>query len=336
MKIGDREIGNFLKPYVVAEVSCNHGGDLRKALELIDVAKWAGADAVKFQAYTPDTITLDCNKPDFIVQEGLWKGRTLYELYQKAHTPFEWFPKLFKQAEKTGIPIFASVFDRTSVDLLNGLGCPAFKIASMELIDTPLIAYAARTDKPLIISTGMGSQQEITSAHAACGLTPLAFLHCTSEYPQTVEWSSLKGMTKLRDASNGAIPIGVSDHTPGNLVVPVAATAMGAAIIEKHLKPKESADSEDDEFSLNPEGFKSMVELINITYEATLAREFTTNPSRQMRRSLYATANIKKGEAFSPSNVRSIRPGYGLSPSYLPRLLTKTADKPYRKGDRIS
>ena len=336
MRIGNQEIGNFLKPYVVAEVSCNHRGDLHSALELIEIARWAGADAVKFQAYTPDTITLDCKKPDFIIQDGLWKGKTLYELYKKTHTPFEWFPRLFKQAEKTGISIFASVFDKSSVDFLDRLGCPAFKIASMELIDTPLISHAAGTGKPIIISTGMGSQREISSAYAAVGLAPVAFLHCTSEYPQTVEWSDLHGIRKLRDVIRGDVPIGVSDHTPGNVVVPVAATALGAALIEKHLKPMEASGSEDDEFSLNPEAFKAMVELVNCAHQACMQREFENNPSRQLRRSLYAVSDIKEGEPFTETNLRSIRPGYGLAPSHLSGLLGKKADKTYRKGDRIT
>lgn len=335
MKIENREIGNGLKPYVVAEVSCNHQGHFNTALELIEIAKWSGADAVKFQAYTPDTITLDCNKPDFIIQDGLWKGRTLYDLYKKAYTPFDWFPKLFKQAHKTGIPIFASVFDQSSVDMLDGLGCPAFKIASMELTDTPLIAYAARTRKPIIISTGMGSVSDVGEAFKAVGTNEVAFLHCTSEYPQTVEWSSLSGIERLRDVLGEGIPVGVSDHTPGNLVVPVASTALGAAIIEKHLKPTDS-DTEDDEFSLDPEAFKTMVALIATAHEAMTHRDFTANPSRQLRRSLYAVQDIEEGEHFTEVNVRSIRPGFGLAPKYLPRLLGKKADRKYRKGDRIT
>lgn len=336
MLIANRTIGNFLKPYIIAEVSCNHGGDLRTALELIEAARWAGASAVKFQAYTPDTITLDCNKPDFIIQDGLWKGKTLYDLYKKAHTPFEWFPKLFKEAEKVGIPIFSSVFDRSSVDMLDALGCPAFKIASMELVDTPLIAYAARRGKPLIISTGMGSKQDISEAHKAVGTTPVAFLHCTSEYPQTVEWSDLQGIHRLRSIVGDGIPVGVSDHTPGNMIVSIAATAMGAAIIEKHLKPLASTGTEDDEFSLDPDMFKTMVELVDTAYEAVQQREFTSNPSRQLRRSLYAVIDIEEGESFTETNVRSIRPGFGIAPKHLPRLLGKRADKAYRKGDRIT
>ncbi len=335
MIIDGKKIGNFLKPYVIAEVSCNHGGSLNAALEMIEIAKWAGADAVKFQAYTPDTITVDCNKPDFIIQDGLWKGKTLYELYKKTYTPFDWFPQFFKKARKVGITLFASVFDRSSIEMLDALGCPAFKIASMEITDTPLIAYAASRGKPVIISTGMGSQQEISAAYAAVERTPVAFLHCTSEYPQTVEWSSLNSIPKLRDVIRGDVPIGVSDHTNGYVVVPVAATAMGAAIIEKHLKIR-TGDTEDEAFSLAPDDFKTMVKLIEITHEAMQERQMAANPSRQLRRSLYAVADIKRGETFTEANLRSIRPGFGISPKHLPRLLGKRADKDYRKGDRIT
>lgn len=334
MKIENRQIGNGLKPYVVSEISCNHQGSLNLALELIEMAKWSGADAVKFQAYTPDTITLNCNKPDFIIQDGLWKGKTLYDLYKKAHTPFEWFPKLFKHAHKAGITAFASVFDKSSVDMLDALGCPAFKIASMELVDTPLIAYAARTGKPIIVSTGMGSSSDISEAYRASGGSNVAFLHCTSEYPQTVEWSSLSGIARLKEMLPD-IPIGVSDHTPGNVVVPVASTALGAAIIEKHLKPN-VGETEDEEFSLTPEAFKGMVNMVAATHEAMIQRDLSTNPSRQLRRSLYAVEDIQEGEHFTDKNVRSIRPGFGLAPKHLPRLLGKKADRKYRKGDRIT
>src|SRR5713226_2376436 len=189
MIIDGREIKNGMSPYIIAEASCNHGGYLDNALSLIDAAKFAGADAVKFQAYTPDTLTLNCNKPDFIIQDGLWKGRNLHELYTETHTPFEWFPELFKHAKKRGITIFASVFDNTSVDMLEALDCPAYNIASMEIGDTPLIRYAAKTGKPLIVSTGMASVNEIKDAASCCQPDKQAFLHCTSEYPGTVEWS---------------------------------------------------------------------------------------------------------------------------------------------------
>lgn len=332
MRIGDREIGNFLKPYVIAEVSCNHGGELNNALELIEAAKWAGADAVKFQAYTPDTITLDCHKPDFIIQDGLWKGRTLYELYAEAYTPWDWFPGLFKRAQKLGITCFASVFDPSSVDMLERLGCPAYKIASMEIVDTPLIKYAAKTKKPLIISTGMADENEIIAARAAAK-DQVAFLHCTSQYPQTIAHSYLNRMIEIRNYWRDDTPVGISDHTDGPSI-PVAVTAMGAAIIEKHIKLK-GVVTEDDLFSLDPEMFKIMVQGVGLIHEAMQERNVTSNPTRQLRRSLYAVVDIDHGEVFTTENVRSIRPGFGIAPKHLPKILGRKSDRKYRRGDRI-
>lgn len=335
MIIDGREIKGGLKPYVVAEVSCNHNGLLDNALSLIDAAKWAGADAVKFQAYTPDTLTLDCNKPDFIIQDGLWKGQTLHHLYTKTYTPFEWFPKLFKHAKKVGITLFASVFDRTSVDMLRTLDCPAYKIASMEIIDIPLVKYAAMSNKPMIISTGMASFPEIKDALEGCDCENVAFLHCTSEYPGTVEYSDLSRILLLKVYLGPKGVVGVSDHTAGPTIVPIAATALCAAIIEKHIKLEDVA-TEDVEFSLTPDAFKVMVDLVSYTHEAVKLRDFASNPSRQLRRSLYVVEDIRKGDSFTENNIRSIRPGYGISPKNLPRLLGKRADQNYRKGDRIT
>ena len=322
-------------PYIIAEASCNHGGYLDNAISLIDAAKFAGADAVKFQAYTADTLTLDCNKPDFIIQEGIWKGRNLYQLYSQTQTPFDWFPKLFKHAKKVGITIFASVFDPTSVDMLAKLNCPAYKIASMEITDIPLIKYAAAQNKPMIISTGMAELRDIRRAWEACDLTNVAFLHCTSEYPGTVEWSDLGRISLLRALLGNDCVIGLSDHTTG-LVAPIAATALFAAIIEKHLMLTPYSETEDKDFSMVPEEFRKMVNATKMTNEALALRDFSSNPSRQLRRSLSAVTDIKQGQPFTEHNLRSIRPGYGVSPTNLPRLLGKKADQNYRKGDRIT
>ncbi len=335
MIIDGREIKAGLAPYIIAEASCNHGGLVDNACSLIDAAKYAGADAVKFQAYTPDTITLNCNKPDFIIQEGLWKGRNLYELYTQTHTPFEWFPKLFKHAKKVGITIFASAFDKSSVDMLAELDCPAYKIASMEIVDTPLIRYAASKNKPMIISTGMADIRDIKAAREACDNTNVAFLHCTSEYPGTIEWADLGRMLIIKMLLGEGAVVGVSDHTPGATIVPIAATALHAAIIEKHIC-LDDVETEDALFSLRPEAFKTMVDVTKYTSEAIRLRDFASNPSRQLKRSLYAVADIKKGEIFTENNIRSIRPGYGISPRSLPRLLGKKADQNYRMGDRIT
>jgi N-acetylneuraminate synthase len=300
---------------------------------LIDHAYSAGANAVKFQAYTPDTITLDCNKPDFIVQDGLWKGRTLYELYTKAHTPWDWFPKLFEYAHKIGITAFASVFDKTSVDMLERIGCPAYKIASFEIVDTPLIDYAAKTGKPLIISTGLASDADILSANKASG-KKAAFLHCTSEYPAKSEHSDISRMQEIDRLLEFQNPIGLSDHT--NLsMAPMIAVALGAMIIEKHLKLPNDNSSEDAGFSLNPEDFKDLVRVIHYARKIIERQPTKDNPQRQFKRSIYAVADIRKGEQFTEDNIRSIRPGYGLPPSRLPGLLRGVADRDYRRGDRI-
>lgn len=337
MKIADRDIGPQHRPYIIAEVSCNHNGYIENALELIKAARYAGADAVKFQAYTPDTMTLDCVKPDFIIQGGIWKGQTLYNLYNKTYTPFEWFPKLFKAAQAEGITIFASVFDPSAVDMLEEIGCPAYKIASMEITDVPLIAYAASKGKPLIISTGMAKLTEVLDAREAAGPNS-AFLHCTSEYPGTVELADLSGIHRLRnflnDRFDGAV-VGVSDHTGDSPIVPVAATALGACIIEKHIM-LDMSETEDREFSLTPKEFKWMVKHVREAYEAIQVRDFSCNPSLQFRRSLYAIEDIRCGEKITDHNVRSIRPGYGIAPKHLPRLIGKTATQNYRKGDRIT
>lgn len=336
MKIGLREINNSNPPYIIAEISANHGGSLSKAKQLIVAAKRAGADAVKTQAYEAGTITLDVNKADFIIQGGLWQGRTLYELYSKACTPFRWHPELYKLANNIGITIFSSVFDYASIDMLESLGCPAYKIASMEIVDTPLIRRAASTGNPLIISTGMASMEEVNEADDAAGTNALALLHCTSEYPATADRASLLSMLDLK-ASFPHREIGLSDHTMGNLV-PIAATALGATIIEKHLKLNDEDQTEDTLFSLSESEFKWMADDVRTTYRALSIQETEPgdNSSRQFRRSLYAVADIEEGGTFTEQNVRSIRPGYGMHPKKLPTLLGKKARQRYRLGDRIN
>ncbi len=334
MKIGQREIGDSQPPYIVAEISGNHGGSLSKAKELIRAAQRAGADAVKTQCYEPDTITLDMNKSDFIIQSGLWQGRTLYELYSKAYTPFKWHKELYRVAQNLGITIFSSVFDYSSIELLEGLGCPAYKIASMEIVDVPLIERAAKTGKPIIVSTGMASIGEIKDADQAIGDNSGAFLHCTSEYPAVSERAYLRDLLDLR----GTVPgreVGISDHTQGP-IVPIAATALGASIIEKHLRLNGDTSSEDASFSESEDDFATQVDAIRATWRAIQPSEEQPNPSRQLRRSLYAIADIAQGETFTEANIKSIRPGYGMSPRALPRLLGKKAQHQFRRGDRIT
>ena len=332
MQIGDRHIGPKFPPYVIAEMSCNHGGNIENAKKLIRLAKRAGASAIKTQCYEPQTITMDMNKPDFIMQEGLWKGRTLWELYKKAHTPFNWHKDLYKVAHDEKLTIFSSVFDKTAVDHLEKLGCPAYKIASMEIVDTPLIEYAASTGKPMIISTGMANNQEILDANEA-SRGKAAFLHCMSEYPGTIETSNLGGIKNLQSLLPNNI-VGISDHTVSTLI-PIAAVALGAHIIEAHFGHLSGVSSEDDEFSFDLQGFFNMANQVRKTYGAMQIVTDKGNPTRQVRRSLYAYEDIKKGEKFTEKNIKSIRPGYGLPCKLYPSLIGKKAGMDYRKGDPL-
>lgn len=332
MEIDGVKIGAKFPPYVIAEISCNHGGDFQNAKRLIKLAKAANASACKTQCYEPQTITLNLNKPDFIVQDGLWKGRTLWELYKTAHTPFKWHPDLYKIAKDEKITIFSSVFDKSAVDYLEGLDCPAYKIASMEIVDIPLIEYVASTGKPMIISTGMANDREILDAKEAAG-EQSAFLHCMSEYPGTIETSNLGGIRHLQ----ALLPdktIGLSDHSEGSLA-PIAATALGASIIEKHFGKLPGVKSEDDAFSMSVQEFARMVVYVKQTYAAMQETQGEGNPTRQVRRSLYAIDDIKKGETFTEKNIGSIRPGFGLPPKMLPSLLGRRAQQDYRKGDAL-
>ncbi len=334
MNINGREIGGNNPPYLISEISCNHCGDLDKAVALIQAAKNAGADAVKFQAYTPDTITLNYPGNDFLIKEGKWLGWTLYDLYKEAHTPFEWFPILYEEADKIELTMFASVFDRSSIDMLEHLGCPAYKIASMEIVDTPLIKYAASTKKPLIISTGMASRREIDAAYRAAGSRNVALLACVSAYPSLESEPSLRRLALLQSR----YPlVGLSDHCLWH-EIPVAATAMGAVMIEKHLCLDRDDPSQDATFSITPEDFREMCDHVNDIYESLNDSDISENEmsSRQFRRSLYVTADIEKGEKFTPENIRSIRPGYGLDPARYPTILRRKAAVDIKAGTALT
>lgn len=334
MKIAGREIGPGCPPYIVAEVSCNHGGLLTRAIDLIHAAKAAGADAVKFQCYTADTITMNApDNPEFIIKGGPWHGRHLYDLYTETQTPFEWFPALFKRAADIGITAFASVFDRTSVDALEELNCPAYKIASMEITDIPLIKYAAATGKPLIISTGMASQTDLAQVGMAVEHRTVAALACVSGYPTPVSEAPLYRFQMLYSRYG---VYGVSDHTLG-WGVPVAAVALGACIIEKHLTLDRHIDTEDAAFSLTPPEFAQMTAAVRDIWRAMQPSEAKSeDSSRQLRRSLYVTADMKQGEMFTEANVRSIRPAYGLPPKNLPDILGKRASQDIRRGTALA
>ena len=339
VSIAGRRIGPGEPPYVVAELSGNHNGDIGRALALIDAAKAAGADAVKLQTYTADTITIDHDGPDFRIKGGLWDGRRLYELYQEAHTPWDWHPRLFEHARAIGIEIFSSPFDPTAVELLAGLGAPAYKIASFELVDLPLIELCARTGKPLIMSTGLASPQEIAEAVEAArgsGDGGVILLHCTSAYPAPASDMNLRTLQHL--AEQHGVVVGLSDHTLG-LASSVAAVALGACFIEKHFTLSRAEGGVDSGFSLEPE---ELARLTAETREAWLALgevRYDDVPSeaasRDHRRSLYVVADVAAGEALTPSNVRSIRPGKGMAPKPLPEVLTRRASRDLRRGSPL-
>ncbi len=327
--IAGRQIGAGHRPYVIAELSGNHNGDIARAFALIDAAKAAGADAVKLQTYTADTITIDHDGPGFVVDGGLWAGRKLHELYAEAHTPWEWHPALFAHARKLRIDCFSSPFDSTAIDLLESLDAPAYKIASFEIIDLPLIARAARTGKPLIISTGMANAEEITEAVAAAtdaGAKAIALLHCVSGYPTPAAEANLARIAVLKERF--PCPIGLSDHTLGHEVA-IAAVALGADLVEKHFTLARADGGPDAAFSLEPLELKALCDGVRIAQSAIGRAEYGRATSEAgnvvFRRSLYVVSGIKKGEIFTPANLRSIRPGHGLPPKHLPGLLGQRA-----------
>jgi len=338
--IAGRLIGPNEPPYVIAEMSGNHNGDLGRALALIDAAKAAGADAVKLQTLTADTITIDHDGPGFVIEGGLWHGRRLHELYQEAHTPWDWHPRLFDRAREVGITLFSSPFDPTAVEFLETLDAPAFKVASFEIVDTPLIACMAKTGKPLIISTGLASPEDITDAVTAAreaGGREIILLHCTSGYPTPASQMHLRTMPDLA-AAHGTL-VGLSDHTMGTAVA-VAAVALGACVIEKHFTLARADGGVDSAFSLEPDELARLVAdcrdawaaLGTVHYEEVEAEA----AGRDHRRSLYVVADVKKGEALTPENIRSIRPGHGMAPKHLYEVLGKPAARDLKRGEPLA
>ncbi len=338
--IAGRRIGPGHPPYVIAEMSGNHNGDINRAIALLEAAKNAGADAAKLQTYTADTITIDHDGPGFRIEDGLWKGRTLYELYQEAHTPWEWHPQLFARARELGITVFSSPFDPTAVEFLERLDAPAYKIASFEVVDLPLIERAAKTGKPLIISTGMADLGEVGDAVAAAraaGCREIALLHCTSAYPTPPEDSNLRTIPHLAEAFG--VVAGLSDHTPGT-AVPVAAVALGASLIEKHFTLRRADGGPDAAFSLEADELTALVAdcrtgwtaLGRVNYEV----EASEQRSRTVRRSLYVVKDVPAGGQFTADNVRSIRPGHGLAPKHLPDVLGRRATRAIPRGTPLS
>jgi len=337
MKIGNFDIEKD-GVYIIAELSANHNGDLQIALDTIKAAKEAGANAIKLQTYTADTITLNCKKEDFLVDGGtLWDGKNLYELYQEAYTPWKWHKELFDYARNIGIDIFSSPFDKTAVDFLEQFNPSAYKIASFEITDYELVRYTASKGKPIIISTGIALEDEIQDVIDICksvGNEDIILLKCTSEYPAPLNQANLKTIPILKQRYN--VEVGFSDHTLGS-TAPIVAIALGAKVIEKHFIIDKSIGGADCEFSMEAKDFKQMVTAIRDTEKLLEGvDDFKIEKSgRRFSRSLYVCKDIKKGENFTRENIKSIRPGYGLHPKYLNDILGTTAKKDYKFGDRV-
>lgn len=338
--INNRMIGDQFAPFLIAELSGNHKGSLERALTLIEKAAATGVDAVKIQTYRPDTITLNNDGPDFCLTKGLWKGRTLYDLYQEAHTPWEWHAELFAKAKSLGVTLFSSPFDCSAIDLLENLACPAYKIASFEITDIKLLNYAASTGKPIIMSTGMATKEEIDEAVQAIsdgGGHQLAILHCVSGYPTPVSDCNLRTISNLKQSYQ--LPIGLSDHTIEH-TTSITAVALGATIIEKHFTLFEDDDSVDAKFSLSPEQFTQLVKETNKAWQALGQVNYHLKSSeidnKNFRRSLYISKNIKAGEAFTENNIQSVRPGFGLHPRYLSQILKSRASTNLTAGTALA
>ncbi len=339
LDIAGRKIGAGLPPYIICELSANHNGDFDAAIRLIEAAKRTGADAIKIQTYRADTVTLDCDRPEFRITGGLWDGRTLYDLYQEAHTPWDWHKPMFERARKLDITMFSSPFDPTAVDLLEDLNAPAYKIASFEAVDLALIRYVASTGKPMIISTGMADADEIAEAIAAArdgGCTELAILHCVSGYPAPAKDYNLATIPDMIERFG--LVTGLSDHTLDNTTA-IASVALGASIIEKHFTLDRTRGGPDDSFSLEPNEFSQLCEGARTAWAARGRVDYGRKSSEQgnvtFRRSLYVTRDITAGTQITPDNVRSIRPGYGLAPRHYDAVIGRHAARDLSFGEPL-
>lgn len=336
LKIGNRVIGKGQPAYIIAEMSANHAGSIENAKRIIRAAKESGADCVKIQTYTPDTITIDCDNEYFQINKGTWKGENLYQLYGKAYTPWEWQKELLEEAKKVGIDFFSTPFDFSSVDFLEEIGVEFYKISSFELVDLPLIRYVASKKKPMIMSTGMSTLGEIEAAVKTAkeaGNDQIALLRCASAYPAITDQMNLKTMVNMAEVFN--VPVGLSDHSMGS-VGAVTAVALGASIIEKHFCLDRAMENPDSVFSMNPEEFSSMVRDIRQAQKAIGTVSY--GPTEQeasnivFRRSIFCVKDIKKGEEITTENIRIIRPGYGMEPKYYEEVLGQRALRDIKRG----
>lgn len=341
ISLGKQKIGSNYPVYIIAELSANHNQDFNKARELIRAAKEAGANAIKLQTYTPSTITINCDNKYFRIGKGtIWEGKNLYSLYKEAYTPWEWHPELKKTAGNLGLDFFSTPFDPSSVEFLESMDVPVYKVASFEIVDIPLIRQIAETGKPIILSTGMASLAEIEEAiHTIrnVGNDQIALLKCTSAYPAPAEEMNLRTIPHLSKMFD--VPVGLSDHTLG-IAVPIAAVSLGACIVEKHFTLSRKTPGPDSAFSLEPPEFKMMVDAIRTTEKALGKINYAVTDhekaSRVIRRSLFAVEDINGGEIFTEKNIRSIRPGYGLPPKYIKNILGKKAKMKIDKGTPLN
>lgn len=338
--IDGRKISRQDAPYVIAEVSANHNGNIETAKKIIEEAKLAGADAAKIQTYTPDTITLNASTADFCIKGGLWDGRTLYDLYQEAHTPWDWHKPLFDHARKIGITLFSSPFDSTAVDLLENLNAPAYKIASFEAVDLPLIRYAAATGKPMIISTGMADAEEIAEAITAAregGCKELAILHCVSGYPAPASDYNLLTIPDMIHRFD--VLTGLSDHTLDNTTA-IASIALGASIVEKHFTLNRNGGGPDDSFSLEPTEMRALCTGVKTAWQALGQVDYGKKSSEignaQFRRSLYFVRDLNAGDIISADVIRSVRPGFGLAPKYLEQVIGRRTAQVVKANTPVS
>lgn len=334
------EVSENVPPYIIAEISANHNGDLENALKIIDMAKRCGADAAKMQTYTPDTITLNSAKEDFIIKDGLWKGRTLHQLYEWAHTPWEWHEAMFAYAKEVGITLFSTPFDDTAVDLLEELNTPAYKIASFECIDLNLIKRVARTNKPLIISTGMANDAEIGEAVETAlkfGNGELTLLHCVSGYPSPADEYNLRTIADMKNRYG--VNVGLSDHTLDNTTA-IAGVALGAVMVEKHVTLDQNGGGPDDSFSIEEDGLRELCSATKTAWQAlgkvNYGRTEAEKGNVKFRRSLYYVRSLQQGDVITKNDIRSVRPGFGLSPKFYDELIGSKVTKSVKENSPVT